>query len=111
MWRRFSVNICRVFKLLTAIFLLLLALPLASCQVTLGGAGGNVTLVNPDNSTIFFDASNSTTFTHISNYPDGWWDFPDIGLAPDEELWVIGVLFAFIVLAISIAFVYARRES
>jgi hypothetical protein len=104
------VKIFRVFKLIIAVATLFTALPYAACQVTLGGAGGNVTLVNPDNSTIFYDSSNSTIFTHITNYPDGWWSIPDPGLV-DEELWVLGVLFAFIALAVSIAFVYMKREN
>ena len=92
-------------------FALLLAfLPTALAEVIAGGTGGNVTFINPDNSTTFFDASNATTFSHISNWPDGWWDFPD-PLIADDELWVFGAFLGVIAIAIAVAFTVMKRSN
>ena len=92
------------------ITLILATLPLATCEVILGGTGGSVTLTNPDNTTFTFTSANQTTVTYLSNMPDGWWSFT-LPIDSEEDLWVLGVLFGFIAIAIAVAFTVAKRKN
>lgn len=88
-------------------------LPCAYATVQLGpeSGAGSVTLINPDNSTYYFDSGNMSLYNYVSNSPDGWWFFnPATPLNDDSaDLWVIGLIFGIVAFALA-AIVMTRRN-
>lgn len=98
-------------KLVACLVGFLVLVPVAACDITFGGTGeGNVTLINPDDSTFTFNSGNVTTYDYAGNYPDGWWMF--IGGPTDEELdlWIIGAFFGVVAIAVAVALVMVKGK-
>lgn len=88
---------------------LFIALPSSAlASVTLGGENGNVTLINPDNSTFVYVNGNLTTYSYIGNAPDGWWNLYGV---EENELWVIGVVLGLIAIALAVALAVKKRNN
>lgn len=96
------VKIIKKALLFVALLGCLLVVPLASCKVTLGGTNGNVTLINPDGSTLFFDYSNATTYAYVTNLPDGWWNILSTSDTDNTDYMVFAVVIGIIALALAV---------
>jgi hypothetical protein len=95
--------------LIAVCFALFLMLPSVVCTVTLGGGSGSVTLINPDNSSFTFNSENETSFTYLSNAPDGWWNIST--QINDDDLWILGVVFGVIAIGLVVGLVTMKNRS
>ena len=93
------------------ILLLLSVVSSVSAEVYLGPqdtSTGNVTLTNSDGSYYFFDSTNASRYSYVTNMADGWWNISalmDTDTLAAAAL-VVG-LFAFALAAV----VFARRRT